>query len=144
MHKNMAVSSAKSRTLDLTCSGRSFIKARKRMGTSTEPCGTPEETDIVLELMSLVITDCCILSKKSFIHLRMSPLCRKREVFGAVFHVLLYQKHYFNLIILNLSVSLIACFGEFINEHDQLDLAGPPFSEPMLEVIEDVLVRKMF
>ena len=31
-----------------------------------------------------------------------------------------------------------------MNEHDQQGLAGPPFSEPMLEVIGDVLVRKMF
>ena len=39
-----AVSSAKSLTLDLTCSGRSFMYARKRIGPRTEPCGTPDET----------------------------------------------------------------------------------------------------
>ena len=39
-----AVSSAKSLTLYLTCSGGLFMYAKKRMGPSTEPCGTPEET----------------------------------------------------------------------------------------------------
>ena len=51
-----AVSSAKSLTLDLTCSGRSFMYARKRIGPRTEPCGTPEET------------------KSPFFHFRVSPL----------------------------------------------------------------------
>ena len=41
-----AVWSAKSLTLDLTCSCRSFMYARKRLGPRTEPCGTPEETGI--------------------------------------------------------------------------------------------------
>ena len=44
-----AVSSAKSLTLDLTCSGRSFMYSRKRIGQRTEPCGTPEETGIFSE-----------------------------------------------------------------------------------------------
>ena len=44
-----AVSSAKSLTLDLTCSGRSFMYARKRIGPRTEPCGTLEETEIFSE-----------------------------------------------------------------------------------------------
>ena len=35
-----AVSSAKSLTLDSTCSGRSLMYARKRIGPRTEPCGT--------------------------------------------------------------------------------------------------------
>ena len=34
MQRYMAVSSAKSLTLDLTCSGRSFTFAKKRMGPS--------------------------------------------------------------------------------------------------------------
>ena len=34
MQRHMAVSSAKSLTLDLTCSGRSFTFAKKRMGPS--------------------------------------------------------------------------------------------------------------
>ena len=74
MQRYMAVSFAKSLTVDLTCSGRSFMYAKKRMGPSTEPCGTPEETGIVLELLPLVITDCFLLSKESLIHLRVSPL----------------------------------------------------------------------
>ena len=41
------MSSAKSLTLGLTCSGRSFMYARKRIGPRTEPCGTPEETDFI-------------------------------------------------------------------------------------------------
>ena len=49
-----AVSSAKSLTLDLTCSGRSFMYARKRIGPRTEPCGTPEETGIFSELIPSV------------------------------------------------------------------------------------------
>ena len=48
--------------------------AKKRMGPSTEPCGTPKETGIVLELAPLMTTDCFLLSKKSFIHLRVFPL----------------------------------------------------------------------
>ena len=46
----MAVSSAKSLTLDLTWSGRSFIYARKSMGPRTEPCGTPEDTAFLSDL----------------------------------------------------------------------------------------------
>ena len=46
----MAVSSAKSLTLDLTWSGRSVIYARKSMGPRTEPCGTPEDTAILSDL----------------------------------------------------------------------------------------------
>ena len=46
----MAVSSAKSLTLDLTWSGRSFMYARKSMGPRTEPCGTPEDTAILSDL----------------------------------------------------------------------------------------------
>ena len=45
IHKYMAVSSAKSLTLDLPFSGRSFMYAKKRIGPRTEPCGTPEERD---------------------------------------------------------------------------------------------------
>ena len=44
----MAVSSAKSLTLDLTWSGRSFMYARKSMGPRTEPCRTPEDTACVI------------------------------------------------------------------------------------------------
>ena len=40
----MTVSFAKSLTLDLTCSGRSLMYARKSIGPRTDPCGTPEET----------------------------------------------------------------------------------------------------
>ena len=43
----MAVSSAKSLTLDLTWSGRSFMYARKSMGPRTWPCGTPEDFDSI-------------------------------------------------------------------------------------------------
>ena len=46
----MALSSAKSLTLDLTWSGRSFIYASKSMGPRTEPCGTPEDTAILSDL----------------------------------------------------------------------------------------------
>ena len=47
----MAVSSAKSVTLDLTWSGRSFMYVRKSMGPRTEPCGTPEDTGILSDLI---------------------------------------------------------------------------------------------
>ena len=60
----MAVSSAKSLTLDFTCSGRSFMYARKRIGPRTEPCRTPEETGTSSELMPLITTVCFRLSKK--------------------------------------------------------------------------------
>ena len=70
----MAVSSAMSLTLDLTCSGRSFMYARKRIGPRTEPCGMPEETGTLSELMSLITTVCFRLSKKSLIQFKVSPL----------------------------------------------------------------------
>ena len=48
----MAASSAKSLTLDLTWSGRSFMYARKSMGPRTEPCGgAPEDTAILFDLI---------------------------------------------------------------------------------------------
>ena len=46
----MAVSSAKSLSLDLTWSCRSFIYARKSTGPRTEPSGTPEDTAILSDL----------------------------------------------------------------------------------------------
>ena len=46
----MSVSSAKSLTLDLTWSGRSFMYARKSMGPRTGPCGTPEDTAVLSDL----------------------------------------------------------------------------------------------
>ena len=46
----MAISSAKSMTLDLTWSGRSFIYIRKSMDPRAEPCGTPEDTAILSDL----------------------------------------------------------------------------------------------
>ena len=46
----MAISSAKSLTLNLTWSARSFICARKSMGLKTEPCGTPDDTAILSDL----------------------------------------------------------------------------------------------
>ena len=73
IHKYMAVSSAKSLTLDITFSGRSFMYAKKRIGPRTEPCRTPDETGIELELVPLETNGCFLLSKKTFIHLRVSP-----------------------------------------------------------------------
>ena len=63
------MSSAKSLTLDLTCSGRPFMFARKRTGPGTEPCRALEETGIFSELIPLItaVTACFRLSKKSFI-----------------------------------------------------------------------------
>ena len=72
----MVVSSAKNRTLDLTCSGSSFMWARKRMGPSSEPCGISAETGIMLELMSLVITNIVayyIKSLLSILECRLMP-----------------------------------------------------------------------
>ena len=68
------MSSATKLSLDLTCPGRSFMYARKRIGPRTEPCGTPEETGIFSELIPLITTACFRLSKKSFIHFRVSSL----------------------------------------------------------------------
>ena len=45
---DLTVSSAKSRTLVLTESGRSFIYARKRHGPNTDPWGTPDKTGTVI------------------------------------------------------------------------------------------------
>ena len=57
MQRYMSVSSAKILTLDLKCSGRSFMHARNKMGPRTEPWGTPEETGIVPEWKPFVTTD---------------------------------------------------------------------------------------
>ena len=70
----MAVSSANNLTLDLACSGRSFVMARNNMGPRTEPCRTPEDTAILSELVPFNITDCVLLSRKSLIQFRMFPL----------------------------------------------------------------------
>ena len=43
------MSSAKSLTLDLTCSGRSLMYTRKRTGPITEPRGAPEKTGMQFE-----------------------------------------------------------------------------------------------
>ena len=43
--------SAKSLTLDLTCSGRSFSMPKRGWVLRTEPCGTPEETGILSEMI---------------------------------------------------------------------------------------------
>ena len=66
----MTVSSAKSLTLDLTCSGRSLMYASKRIGPRTEP----EETGTSSELMPLITTVCFQLSKKSLIQFKVSLL----------------------------------------------------------------------
>ena len=70
------MSSANSLTLDLICAGRSLMYAMKRVGPRTEPCGTPEETGIKLEIVPSDTTDCFffLLSKESLIHFRVSPL----------------------------------------------------------------------
>ena len=69
----MAVLSANNHTLDVTCSGRSFMQARNNMGPRTEPCGTPEDTAILSELVPFSITDYVLLSRKSLIQFRMFP-----------------------------------------------------------------------
>ena len=74
MQRYIAVSSAKSLTLDLTCSGRSFMYARNKKGPITEPCEMPEETVIVPEWKPFVTTDCFLLSKNFLIHCKVSPL----------------------------------------------------------------------
>ena len=40
--------------------------------------------------------------------------------------------------------SCLHVFGKLINEHYQLGLTGPPFTETMLQFIEDIRVIKMF
>ena len=62
MQRYMAVSSVKSLTLDLTCSGRSFMYARNKMGLRTEPCRTPEETGIVPGWKPFVTTNCFLFN----------------------------------------------------------------------------------
>ena len=68
MQRYMAVSSAKSLSLDLTCSGRLLIYARNKMGPSSEPCGTPEEAELRPEWIPFVATDCFLLSKNIFFY----------------------------------------------------------------------------
>ena len=88
IQRYMAVSSAKSLSLDLACSGRSFMYAKKIMGPSTESCGIPEETGIVLELVLLVTTDSFLLSKKSFIYVLIIMWRTDR---GGVFQLLSHK-----------------------------------------------------
>ena len=59
----MAVSSSNNLTLDLTCSRRSFMLARNNMGSRTEPCGTPEDTALLWDLLPFSITACVLLSR---------------------------------------------------------------------------------
>ena len=66
----MAVSSAKSLTLDFTGSSRSLMYARKRNGPRTEPCGTPKETGTSCKLIPLITQ---LSKKKSFIQFKVSP-----------------------------------------------------------------------
>ena len=50
---------------------------RNKMGPRTEPCRTPEETEIVPKWMCfffLLVTMDCFLLFNFFIHLRLSPL----------------------------------------------------------------------
>ena len=70
----MAVSSAKSLTLDLTCCGRSLMYTEKGISLRIEPSGMPEETGIQFEFTPCMTSDCFLLSKKSLIHFIVSPL----------------------------------------------------------------------
>ena len=90
----MAVSSAKSLTLDRTCFIRSLIYARKRMGPRRERCGTPEDTGILSEFIPFITTDCFLLPKKSLIHFSVSLECRRNAIFEEVFHGQPCQKLY--------------------------------------------------
>ena len=49
----IVVPSAKSLTLDLTCSGKSLIYTRKRIGPRTEYCRTPEEVGMQFGIHSV-------------------------------------------------------------------------------------------
>ena len=69
----MAVSSAKSLTLDLTWSGRPFIYARKSMGPRTEPCRTPEDTASLSDLTPFKTTAWERESKKFLTQLSVLP-----------------------------------------------------------------------
>ena len=62
------VSSAKSRTLLLTESGRSFIYARKRHGPNTDPWGTPDTTGNVSEVHPSIRTCWVRHCKNDLIH----------------------------------------------------------------------------
>ena len=57
-----AASCAKILTLDFTCSGRSVMYERKRIVPRTEPCGTPEETEILSEFIPLIPSKCAYMS----------------------------------------------------------------------------------
>ena len=73
----MTVSSAKSLTLDLTWSGRSFIYARKSMGPRTEPSGTPEDTAIMSDLTPFKTTAWEWESKTSCMCSLLTRSCQK-------------------------------------------------------------------
>ena len=62
------VSSAKSRTLLLTESGRSFIYARKRHGPNTDPWGTSDTTGNVSEVHPSIRT-CWVRHCKNLVKL---------------------------------------------------------------------------
>lgn len=56
--------SSKRLTLDLTCSARSLMYARKRIGLRTELCGSSEETRMLSGFSPLITTACFQLSYK--------------------------------------------------------------------------------
>ena len=62
MQKYMAVSSVKTLTLDLKCSGRSFMYARNKMGLRTEPWRMPEVTGIIPESQSPLVSRMALFS----------------------------------------------------------------------------------
>ena len=67
-------SSANRRTWEETAAGRSFMWQRKRRGPRTVPCGTPESTVVVLELMPSRTTFIVLWERKHSSHLWRGPV----------------------------------------------------------------------
>ena len=68
------VSSAKSLAVELMFSGMSLIKKRKRLGPSTDPCGTPDSTSMESDVCPSIITHWVLSQRKLLIQLFVFPV----------------------------------------------------------------------
>ena len=76
---------------DLTCSGKSLIYIKKRMGPRTEPWGTPDVTGEGGD-SSPTTTVCCRIPNKVLIQLRVCPLTPYRCSLYRIFWSLTLSK----------------------------------------------------
>ena len=69
-----SVSSANSLKVEVIEAGKSLMKERKRLGSSTDPLGTPERTGLKVDVNPLTTTACFLFVRKSWIKLWNFPI----------------------------------------------------------------------